>query len=74
MDLSFPLRSLVPSLDSAVLEVLAGTESALSATQIAHLADRGTRQGQALVLDRLVHNAYKLDLQGNSRRKNITQD
>ncbi|MCB9609051.1 MAG: ATP-binding protein [Polyangiaceae bacterium] len=26
------------------------------------------------ILDRLVHNAYKLDLQGNSRRKNITQD
>ena len=54
MDLSSPLQSLVPTLDSAVLEVLAGTESGLSATQIARLAVRGSRQGQALVLDRLV--------------------
>lgn len=54
MDLTFPLRSLVPTLDSAVLEVLAGTESGLSATQIARVAARGSRQGQALVLDRLV--------------------
>jgi predicted nucleotidyltransferase len=54
VDLSSPLCSLIPSLDSAVLEVLAGTESALSATQIARLAGRGSRQGQALALDRLV--------------------
>jgi predicted nucleotidyltransferase len=54
VDLTFPLQSLVPTLDSAVLEVLAGTESGLSATQIARLAARGSRQGQALVLDRLV--------------------
>ena len=54
MDLTSPLQSLVPTLDSAVLEVLAGTESGLSATQIARLATRGSRQGQALVLDRLV--------------------
>lgn len=54
MDLTSPLQSLVPTLDSAVLEVLAGTESGLSATQIARLAARGSRQGQALVLDRLV--------------------
>ena len=54
MDLSSPLQSLVPTLDSAVLEVLAGTESGLSATQISRLAPRGSRQGQALVLDRLV--------------------
>ena len=26
------------------------------------------------ILDRLVHNAYKLDLQGHSRRKTATQD
>lgn len=26
------------------------------------------------ILDRLVHNAYKLDLQGHSRRKTTTQD
>lgn len=54
MDLSNPLRSISPGLASAVLGVLAGTESALSATQIARLAGRGTRGGQQPVLDRLV--------------------
>ncbi|SDB83294.1 Nucleotidyltransferase domain-containing protein [Sanguibacter gelidistatuariae] len=54
MDLTSPLRSLVPSLDSAVLEVLAGTASGLSATQIARLSRRGTRAGQHAVLNRLV--------------------
>lgn len=54
MDLGAPLRSLIPSLDSAVLEVLARTESALSATQIARLASRGSRSGQLVVLNRLV--------------------
>lgn len=54
MDLTSPLRTLIPSLDSAVLEVLAGTSSGLSATQIARLSDRGTRGGQHAVLNRLV--------------------
>lgn len=54
MDLSHPLRSIAPSLDSAVLGVLAGTESGLSAMQIARLAAKGTRGGQRHVLDRLV--------------------
>lgn len=54
MDLTSPLRSLIPSLDSAVLEVLAGTSSGLSATQIARLSRRGTRAGQHAVLNRLV--------------------
>jgi hypothetical protein len=54
VDLSAPLCSLVPSLDSATLEVLAGTESGLSVSQIARLANRGSRQGHTAVLDRLV--------------------
>jgi predicted nucleotidyltransferase len=54
VDLSSPLRSIAPGLDSAVLEVLAGTESPLSASQIARLARRGTRPGQLPVLNRLV--------------------
>ena len=54
MDLSHPLQTLVPSLDGATLEVLAGTQSGLSVTDIARLASRGTRQGHLLVLDRLV--------------------
>ena len=54
MDLSSPLRSIAPGLDSAVLQVLAGTESGLSASQIARLTNRGTRVGQLPVLNRLV--------------------
>ncbi len=54
MDLSAPLRSLIPTLDSAALEVLARTESGLSATQVAALSSRGSRAGLTLVLDRLV--------------------
>lgn len=66
MDLTAPLRSLVPSLDSAVLEVLAGTESGLSATQIARLSARGTRAGQAAVLDRLVQHGLVLAEKSNT--------
>ena len=44
----------MPSLDWAVLEVLAGTQSGLGASQIARLSARGTRAGHAAVLDRLV--------------------
>src|SRR5664279_3861208 len=54
VDLTSPLRTLAPSLESAILEVLAGTESALSASTIARLSRRGTRQGQWTVLTRLV--------------------
>ncbi|GCE77975.1 nucleotidyltransferase domain-containing protein [Cellulomonas biazotea] len=53
MDLSHPLRSLIPTLDAAALEVLAGTESGLSATQVAKLAGKGSRPGLILALDRL---------------------
>ena len=54
VDLSSPLRSISPGLDSAVLKVLARTESGLSASQIARLSSRGTRAGQHPVLNRLV--------------------
>lgn len=60
MDLSSPLRSIAPSLDSAVLEVLAGTESGLSLAQIARLTGRGSRQGLALVVDRLTEHGLVL--------------
>ena len=53
MDLRHPLRSVIPSLDWAVIEVLAGSRAAMGASQIARLAD-GSRQGQSHVLDRLV--------------------
>jgi predicted nucleotidyltransferase len=54
VDLSEPLRTIAPGLDSAVLQVLAGTESGLSASQIARLTARGSRVGQVPVLNRLV--------------------
>jgi predicted nucleotidyltransferase len=60
MDLGFPLRSLIPSLDSDVLAVLAGTESSLGITQVARLTSRGSRQGIANVLDRLTEHGLVL--------------
>jgi hypothetical protein len=54
VDLRHPLRSLVPSLDWAVLEVLARSESGLGASQITRLSHDGSRSGQAPILDRLV--------------------
>lgn len=60
MDLSSPLRSIAPSLDSAVLEILAGTESAMGASRIASLSKRGTRAGQLPVLNRLVDHGLVL--------------
>lgn len=60
VDLSSPLRTLIPSLDSAVLEVLAGTESSLSQARITDLAARGSRQGIATVLQRLVEHGLVL--------------
>jgi predicted nucleotidyltransferase len=66
VDLSSPLRSLIPSLDSAVLEVLVGTQSGLSASQIARLSVRGTRAGQGAVLDRLVQHGLVLAHRANT--------
>ncbi len=60
VDLQHPLRSLVPSLDWAVLEVLAATQSGLGVSQIARLASRGSRKGHAAVLDRLVDHGLVL--------------
>lgn len=61
VDVSSPLRSLVPSLDSAVLEVLSRSESSFGPTQVARLAGRGSRAGVQLVLDRLVEHRLVLD-------------
>jgi predicted nucleotidyltransferase len=44
----------MPSLEWAVLEVLAGTQSGMGASQIARLSAEGSRSGQGFVLDRLV--------------------
>jgi hypothetical protein len=54
VDLQRPLRSIVPSLDWAVLEMLSSTESGLGSSQIARLSNEGSRSGQVPILDRLV--------------------
>lgn len=54
MDLKHPLRSLVPSLDWAVLEVLAATQSSLGVSQIGRVSSKGSRMGHVAVLERLV--------------------
>ena len=65
MDLTSPLHSLIPTLDSAVLEVLAGTESSLSLTRVTRLAPRGSRPGLALAMDRLVEQGLVLATPAN---------
>jgi len=60
MDLSSPLRTLIPSLDSAVLEVLCRVETPLSASAIWRASARGTRAGQQPVLDRLADSGLVL--------------
>ena len=54
MDLQHPLRSLVPSLDWTVLEVLAATQSSFGVSQIGRLSSSGSRMGHVAVLERLV--------------------
>lgn len=54
MNLTSPLDSLVPSMEGVVLEVLAGTHSALGPTRIHELGHRGSRAGISLALGRLV--------------------
>jgi predicted nucleotidyltransferase len=54
MDIAHPLRSVIPSLDSAVFEVLASTTQPLSGLQVAKLARTGSISGVRLVLGRLV--------------------
>ena len=49
-----PLASLAPGLDGSVLTVLAGAETAMSATQIQRIGGRGSRYGLVLALERLV--------------------
>ena len=66
MDLQNPLRSLVPSLDSATLEVLTGTESGMGTSRIRQLAGRGSWTGHQKVLDRLVGHGLVLSEPANA--------
>lgn len=60
VDLRHPLRSIVPSLDADVLEVLAGVETGLGLSQITRLAARGSRMGISHVVNRLVEHGVVL--------------
>lgn len=53
MDVSAPYESVVPSLDGAVLEVLARAGKPITGRQTQRLARRGSVPGVAAVLDRL---------------------
>ncbi|TDO55009.1 hypothetical protein EV643_101803 [Kribbella sp. VKM Ac-2527] len=53
MDFGRPIGTVVPSLDGAVLEVLAGTDRGLSGRQVHSLAGAGSVAGVRLVLQRL---------------------
>lgn len=67
MDIAHPIRSVVPSLDGIVLEVLAGTTRPLSRRQIARIAGTGSESGVRLVLLRLAEQGVVLtDERGNA--------
>ena len=75
MDIAHPLRSLIPSLDSAVLEVLAGTTRPLSGHQVAQLARTGSASGVRLVLHRLVdHGLVTREDRGRSSYFTVNRD
>lgn len=54
MDVSHPVRGVIPTLDAPVLEVLAGTTKPLSGREVYRLAIAGSDRGVRLVLNRLV--------------------
>lgn len=54
MNVSHPIRGVIPTLDAPVLEVLAGTTRGLSGREIHRLARTGSLTGVQLVLGRMV--------------------
>lgn len=54
MHVSHPIRSIIPTLDAPVLEVLASTRRRLSGREVHRLAGAGSVRGVQLVLARLV--------------------
>ena len=54
MNVSHPIRGIIPTLDAAVIEVLAGTTRGLSGREIQRLAGTGSVRGVQLVLARLI--------------------
>jgi predicted nucleotidyltransferase len=67
MNVSYPIKCVVPSLDAHVLEVLAGTTRALTGRQVHRLAGAGSDRGIRLVLGRLVRQGLAIaEDQGSS--------
>lgn len=54
MNVSHPIRGIIPTLDAPVIEVLAGTTRGLSGREVHRLAGVGSVRGVQLVLARLV--------------------
>ncbi len=54
MNVSHPVRGVIPTLDAPVLEALAGTTKPLSGREVYRLARAGSDRGVRLVLNRLV--------------------
>lgn len=54
MNLTHPLRGVLPTLDAPALEVLAGTSRPMSGHQVYVMAQKGTARGIRLALARLV--------------------
>jgi len=67
MDVAHPIRSVVPSLDGPVLQVLAGTSRSLSTLEIHRLAGVGSSTGVRRVLVRLAEQGVAIaDHRGNA--------
>lgn len=54
MDVSHPIRGIIPTLDAPVIEILAATSRGLSGREVHRLAGTGSVRGVQLVLARLV--------------------
>ena len=67
MDVSHPIKCVIPSLDAHVLEVLAGTTRPLTGRKVYRLAGTGSDRGIRLVLHRLVRQGLAIaEDQGSS--------
>lgn len=64
IDVSSPISSVIPSLDGAVLDALAGTTAPLNLSTVHKLAGRGSISGVRRVLVRLVATGLVLDVPG----------
>jgi hypothetical protein len=75
MDLSHPVEAVVPSLDGAVLTVLARTTSTLTGREVHRLSTRGSQTGVNAVLARLVrHGLVEVTGAGSANLYNLNRN